>query len=104
MQSKRYPFTGQGKRIEGQLIEWAAARRRAIICGHTHLPTSPGKGRPSYFNCGSCISPGTITGIELQNGELALVRWALDRGGRPERQLLARPRALTALDSPGALH
>jgi UDP-2,3-diacylglucosamine pyrophosphatase LpxH len=102
MQSKRYPFTGQGKRIEGQLIDWTIARRRTMVCGHTHLPTAPGREWPSYFNCGSCVSPGYITGVELTNGELGLVRWSLDRGGRPQRHQLARPRAIASLASPGA--
>lgn len=32
--------------------------------------------KPSYFNTGCCCySDGTITGIEIQNGQIRLVKW-----------------------------
>ncbi|MEE9208765.1 MAG: hypothetical protein V3U67_10435 [Gemmatimonadota bacterium] len=44
---------------------------------------------PSYFNAGCCCFPdGSITGLELSDGEIRLVRWdTLD--GEPQRRLLA---------------
>jgi UDP-2,3-diacylglucosamine pyrophosphatase LpxH len=97
MQRRRYPFTGQGKRIEQRLIEWVADTEQAIICGHTHQPAFPGRISPPYFNSGSCISPGSITGLELKNGELSLVRWFFDRDRHLQRLLLARPRLIEQL-------
>lgn len=94
MQRRRYPFTGQGKRIEQRLIEWVTDTNQAIICGHTHQPAFPGRASPPYFNSGSCISPGAITGLEMQNGELSLVSWSFDENNRAIRQPLARPRRL----------
>ncbi|TVP52782.1 MAG: metallophosphoesterase [Mongoliibacter sp.] len=44
--------------------------------------------RPTYFNAGCCCySDGSITGIEIKNGYIRLVRWA-DEGDGPERQVL----------------
>jgi hypothetical protein len=44
---------------------------------------------PSYFNAGCCCFPdGSITGLELSEGEMRLVRWdTVD--GQPARRLLA---------------
>jgi len=55
--------------------------------------TAPGE--PAYFNTGCCIIPGRITGIELQDGQLSLVKWTCE--GRLERTRLAGPRALASL-------
>jgi hypothetical protein len=72
-----------------------------VICGHTHRPTCGGFGTPLYFNAGSCLYPGYITGLELLNGEIRLVKWAMrpaTKQKKPlhfERQLLALPRKLS---------
>jgi UDP-2,3-diacylglucosamine pyrophosphatase LpxH len=100
LQRRGYPLAGQGKRIEDRLIEWVAGTQHPLICGHTHQPAFPGQSNPPYFNSGSCISPGYLTGLELSGGELALVRWSFDLRNRPQRQLLARPRLIEHL-SPG---
>jgi hypothetical protein len=48
--------------------------------------TLPGR-KPSYFNSGCCAySDGSITGIEIADGEIRLVRWAA--GAAPSRSLL----------------
>jgi UDP-2,3-diacylglucosamine pyrophosphatase LpxH len=89
-------FAGQGKRIEQQIIEWVTTRHIPVVCGHTHLPALPGAAMPPYFNSGSCVRHGYITGLELQNGEMTLVKWTLDSHGRPERHRLAHPRKIAA--------
>jgi predicted phosphodiesterase len=39
------------------------------------------KTRPSYFNTGCCqFEDGDITGIEIENGILRLIKWGLDEG------------------------
>jgi len=87
------------KRMERAIMSWAEARRQTIICGHTHRPMSAVHGEAPYFNAGSCVFPGCITGLELVNGEISLVSWSL-RGNarrpspRLERQLVAPPRKL----------
>jgi hypothetical protein len=57
-------------------------------------------GAPPYFNTGSCVSPGYITGLEIQNGEIMPVKWFarsdVGQDGSPniERALMASPRKL----------
>ncbi len=44
--------------------------------------------KPSYFNSGCCcFSDGDITGIEIADGCIRLIKWTLVEG-KPERQLL----------------
>jgi UDP-2,3-diacylglucosamine pyrophosphatase LpxH len=44
--------------------------------------------KPSYFNTGCCcFSDGDITGIEIADGSIRLIKWCL-KEGRPERQVL----------------
>jgi ribosomal protein S28E/S33 len=48
-----------------------------IITGHTHRPVFPKPGEILYFNDGSCVHPRCITGIEITNGSLSLIKWAI---------------------------
>ena len=45
------------------------------ITGHTHRPRFPEPGDIAYFNDGSCVHPRSITGLEIENGEISLVKW-----------------------------
>jgi UDP-2,3-diacylglucosamine pyrophosphatase LpxH len=91
------------RQTERQLRAWAEAYRQIVICGHTHRPMFATHGAPPYFNTGSCVFPGVITGLELRNGELAPVKWSCrpetKNGKTPhtERQLMAPPRKLRLL-------
>lgn len=60
--------------VETYLTEWAKDNV-PIIAGHTHMPYFPQEGEPPYFNSGSCVSPGSITCIEINGGKIALVKW-----------------------------
>jgi hypothetical protein len=41
--------------------------------------------RPTYFNSGCCcFEDGTITGIEISDGFIRLIKWSLVNG-KPER-------------------
>lgn len=88
--------------LERRLLAWAAARQQLLICGHTHHPRSAAYSAAPYFNTGSCLVPGVITGLELQGGELRLVRWTAgpDCSAGALRTLLAPPRLLRRF--PGA--
>lgn len=46
--------------------------------GHTHRPVFPPPGETPYFNVGSCVHPRCITGIEIENGLLVLVKWFIN--------------------------
>jgi UDP-2,3-diacylglucosamine pyrophosphatase LpxH len=91
------------KNIERRISAWAGANRQIVVCGHTHRPTSAAYGALPYFNTGSCVAPGLITGLEFQHGELTLVEWYARPNGRngkapkTERRLMAPPRKLRLL-------
>jgi predicted phosphodiesterase len=54
----------------------------------------PDRSRPCYFNTGCCcFADGDVTGIELAEGEIRLVRWGLEHGALGRRLL-----AYTAID------
>ena len=45
--------------------------------------------RPSYFNTGCCcFDDGDITGIEVAEGRIRLIKWEYDKQGKPERVIL----------------
>jgi hypothetical protein len=49
------------------------------------------RSRPCYFNTGCCsFADSDITGIELVDGEIRLVKWETKHGGPARRQVLAR--------------
>lgn len=52
------------------------------------------KTRPSYFNTGCCqFADGDITGIEIENGILRLIKWGLDEGDMTRKILEHNPLA-----------
>ncbi len=63
--------------VEKKLMDWSDSQNQMLICGHTHRPVFPNKGETLYFNDGSCIHPRSITGIEITNGTIALIKWSI---------------------------
>lgn len=63
--------------IEKKLSSYADSRNLMLIAGHTHRPAYPRPGEGLYFNDGSCVHPRSITGIEIENGRIALVKWSV---------------------------
>ncbi|MDR3539974.1 MAG: metallophosphoesterase family protein [Desulfosporosinus sp.] len=61
--------------IEKKLTEWVTRENHMLIAGHTHRPMFPKVGEPLYFNDGSSIHPRCITGIEITDGNITLVKW-----------------------------
>ena len=47
------------------------------IVGHTHRPRFPEPGDIAYFNDGSCVHPRSITGIEIEEGHISLIKWQI---------------------------
>jgi UDP-2,3-diacylglucosamine pyrophosphatase LpxH len=84
--------------VERKLIEWVEKRKLMLIAGHTHRPVFPSPEEPPYFNDGSCVHPRCITCIEIDNGEIMLVKWAYfirkDGTVYVGRELLENPRKL----------
>jgi UDP-2,3-diacylglucosamine pyrophosphatase LpxH len=65
------------KSTEKKIMDWARHNKQMIITGHTHRPTFPISDDCLYFNIGSCVHPRSITGIEIENGEITLVKWSI---------------------------
>lgn len=61
--------------IEKELINWVTENSHPLLCGHTHDAHFPEPDEAPYFNAGSCVFPRWITGIEIDKGEIMLVRW-----------------------------
>jgi len=55
-----------------------------LICEHTPRMTGTVYGETLYFDTGHCVTPGVITGLEIQNGEIRLGRgWATPGSALP---------------------
>lgn len=81
-------------RSEKRLSAWADKRNCCLITGHTHRPML-GSAESRYFNTGSCVHPGCITCIEIEDGNISLVKWNVetrkDRSLFVAREVLAGP-------------
>jgi len=62
-------------RVERKITAWIEANAQPTICGHTHRPVFPNTGDVPYYNTGSCVHPRCITGIEIANNEIMLIKW-----------------------------
>jgi len=65
------------QKVEEELIKWSSRHKQPMIAGHTHKERFPKKGKPPYFNTGSCVNPRWITCIEIVAGRIALIRWRI---------------------------
>lgn len=61
-----------GLSLERVIIAWAQKHQQIVICGHTHIPHF---NHTLYFNTGSCVQPGELTGLEIQGGQITQVKW-----------------------------
>ncbi|MFW6363035.1 MAG: hypothetical protein ACOC0D_04235 [Spirochaeta sp.] len=68
-------------------LEWIRARQHTA--GDAVATSSEAHSSPRYFNTGCCCyTDGQITGIELVNGAVQLIRWP-DKEGNPKPEILA---------------
>ena len=67
-------FVKRGQ-VEKAITDWVQANSQMTICGHTHRSVFPRVGDSPYFNTGSCVHPRCITGIEIENGKITLIKW-----------------------------
>lgn len=81
--------------VAQRLTEWVIKENKIIIAGHTHRPMFPEPGEPPYFNDGSCVHPRCITGIEISDGNISLIKWSIksseDGNLKVEKDILAGP-------------
>ncbi|MEW7281004.1 serine/threonine protein phosphatase [Aquimarina sp. 2201CG1-2-11] len=65
-------------RVERRIKKWIASKNNLFtIIGHTHRPRFPEAGELALFNDGSCVHPRSITGIEIENGTITLIKWQI---------------------------
>ena len=65
------------EKTERRLAAWADRHGKNLVAGHTHRPSFPLPGEGRYFNDGSCVHPRSITALELECGEVSLVKWSV---------------------------
>ncbi|GGX08217.1 metallophosphoesterase [Aquimarina muelleri] len=65
-------------RIERRIKKWIINNKNKFtVIGHTHRPRFPEAGELALFNDGSCVHPRSITGIEIENGHITLIKWQI---------------------------
>jgi len=63
-------------KVERKLKKWILANNnQMVIAGHTHRPRFPEPNELPFFNDGSCVHPRSITGIEIVNMQISLIKW-----------------------------
>ncbi len=66
-------------KVERRLKKWIADHEHQMtIVGHTHRPRFPDANALPLFNAGSCVHPRSITGIEIAEGRISLIKWQID--------------------------
>lgn len=86
-------------KVEKRTKRWIMNNKNLFtIIGHTHRPRFPEPGDIAFFNDGSCVHPRSITGLEIENGEIALIKWHIttteDGTLKVSRKLLEGPEKL----------
>ncbi len=65
-------------KVERKTKRWISQNSNIItVVGHTHRPRFPKPGDIPFFNDGSCVHPRSITGIEIENGAISLIKWQI---------------------------
>ena len=65
-------------KVERRTKKWIIENNNLVtIVGHTHRPRFPEPGDIAFFNDGSCVHPRCITGIEIEKGEISLIKWQI---------------------------
>lgn len=87
-------------KVERRIKNWILKNNlKVTVVGHTHRPRFPKPGDIPLFNDGSCVHPRSITGIEIEKGNISLIKWQInttdDGTLRVVRILLEGPQKLT---------
>ncbi|WP_411028970.1 metallophosphoesterase [Spongiimicrobium sp. 3-5] len=65
-------------KVEKRIKRWILQNNLIItVVGHTHRPRFPEPGDIPFFNDGSCVHPRSITGIEIEDGKMSLIKWQI---------------------------
>jgi UDP-2,3-diacylglucosamine pyrophosphatase LpxH len=80
----------EGQEIERQIAELNAELEWVLAKSNYVESRFDGEMKPCYFNTGCCsFSDGDITGIEIEQDAVRLVRWP-DDDGAPRKKILAK--------------
>lgn len=74
------PAKSNNKRnlFDEKISKWAEENKTRVILGHTHKTLFPkSRNESTYFNIGCCVLPRTITAIEIERGEISLIKWTI---------------------------
>ncbi len=87
-------------RVEKRIKKWIQNNKnQMVITGHTHRPRFPKPDEIPYFNDGSCVHPKSITGLEIVNLKISLIKWATtttkDGTVKIEKTIIEGPSALS---------
>lgn len=82
------------KHTEQNLSDFALRKNMPLLCGHTHRPMLNPES-PFYMNAGSCVHPRCITGIEIVNNRIFLIKWTVDT--RKDRTLFVAREILSSV-------
>ncbi len=87
------------EQYERCLDTWAERQDVYLVAGHSHRPRLSMEGS-LYQNAGSCVHPGGITCIEIENMEMTLVKWMIktrrDMSLYAAREVLSGPLEISA--------
>lgn len=65
-------------KVERRTKKWIIENKNIVtITGHTHRPRFPEPGDIAFFNDGSCVHPRSITGLEIEDGKISLIKWQI---------------------------
>ncbi len=79
------------RKIDRNIIEWGNDHGYIMICGHTHYAKFH-PGGDYYYNSGCGVVEGRLTGLEISNGNIKLIRWMADYDGVHKREVLSEMR------------
>jgi len=87
-------------KVERRCKKWIRENNNIItITGHTHRPRFPEPNETPLFNDGSCVHPRSITGLEIENGRICLIKWHIatteDGTLKVVRKLLEGPQKIS---------
>lgn len=87
-------------KVEENLEKWIKKNNnQMIVTGHTHRPRFPSPNELPHFNDGSCVHPRCITGLEIQNNEITLIKWSTEVNDQGIKQIKR-----TVLEGPQSLY
>jgi len=79
-------------KVEQRMEDWIKNNQNQMtIIGHTHRPRFPEADEIPFFNDGSCVHPRAITGLEIENHQITLIKWHLVSTKNGTLQIIKTP-------------